>query len=233
MDPNNRRLPSSLFFRLATAFLFCAATVLLFGVPLFLSAGSLLFARAWLFLGLLVVSWFLIFSYLAVRDPDLFEKRTTARAEDPSQRLLETLLVTTCLGTLIVAGLDYRNRWSAVPLGVSIFFAFVVMGGNFMLFLVMKQNTFGSRAIEIQTNQQVIDTGLYSVVRHPMYLAFAIIFCFAPLVLGSFYALPAAWVIPVWIALRIRNEEQLLQKGLEGYAAYTRKVKYRLIPFLW
>jgi protein-S-isoprenylcysteine O-methyltransferase Ste14 len=105
--------------------------------------------------------------------------------------------------------------------------------GAVMLFIVMKQNTFGSRAVEIQENQRVIDTGLYSVVRHPMYLAFSIIFCFSPLVLGSLYALIPTVLMPWLIALRIRNEEQLLRNGLEGYESYIKKVRFRLIPYVW
>lgn len=233
MDGSSGKKQRSIFIRIAVAFLFCAMAVILFGLPLFLSAGSLGFANAWLFLGTIGICWMLIFTYLAVKDPDLFEKRTTARGEEKVQSLLETLLTITFLLALVISGLDYRNHWSRVPLFVVVFFTVVLIVGNIMLFLVMKQNTFGSRAIEIQNNQHVIDTGLYSVVRHPMYLAFAIICCFAPLVLGSFYALLLTLFIPVLIAMRIRNEERLLQKGLEGYAAYMGKVKYRLIPYVW
>jgi protein-S-isoprenylcysteine O-methyltransferase Ste14 len=224
---------SSIGFRIIVAIAFCIVAIILFGLPLFLSAGSLMFPNAWLFLSVVVVSWFLIFTYLAIKDPALFEKRTTARREERTQTILKLLLTWTFLGALVISGLDFRYNWSRVPLFVVVFFTFVLLFGNIVLFIVMKQNTYGSRAIEIQKNQQVIETGLYSVVRHPMYLAFSIIFCFAPLVLGSFYALILTLLMPILIALRIRYEEQVLRKGLDGYTSYMRKVRYRLIPYIW
>jgi len=233
MDGSDSKKNRSIVIRVVKAFLFCALIIILFGLPLFLSAGSLRFAKAWLFLGTIAIPGFLIMTYLAVKDPDLFEKRTTAREEEKFQMLLKLLLTLTFLITLVVSGLDYRYHWSRAPLFVVVFFTLVMIFGNIMLFIVMKQNTYGSRAIEIQKNQQVIDTGLYSVVRHPMYLAFSIIFCFSPLVLGSFYALILTLFMPILIAMRIRNEEQLLQKGLEGYTSYMRKVRYRLLPYIW
>jgi protein-S-isoprenylcysteine O-methyltransferase Ste14 len=207
--------------------------ILIFGLPLFLSAGSLMFAQAWLFLATIAIPGFLMMIYLAVKDPDLFEKRTKVREEEKFQMLLKLLLTLTFISALVVSGLDYRYHWSRVPMFVVVSFTLVMIFGTIVLFNVMKQNTYGSRAIEIQKNQKVIETGLYSVVRHPMYLAFSIIFCFSPLVLGSFYALIFALLMPILIAMRIRNEEQLLQKGLEGYKSYMRKVRYRLIPFIW
>lgn len=229
-DSNRNR---SIAVRVAKAFLSCAMIMLIFGLPLFLSAGSLRFANAWLFLGTIVIPGFLTMAYLAVKDPDLFEKRTKVREEGKLQMLIKLLLTLTLLITLVICGLDYRYHWSRVPLFVVVFFTLVMIVGTIMLFLVMKQNAYGSHTIEIQRNQQVIDTGLYSVVRHPMYLAFSIVFCSSPLVLGSFYALALALLMPVLIAMRIRNEEQLLQKCLDGYDSYMLKVRYRLIPFIW
>jgi protein-S-isoprenylcysteine O-methyltransferase Ste14 len=233
MNEDIRNWQSTIGFRIIVAISFCIVAILLFGLPLFLSAGSLVFPNAWLFLSLVVVSWFLIFTYLAIEDPALFEKRTTARREERAQTILKLLLTWTFLGALIISGLDFRYSWSKVPLFVVVFFTFVLIFGNILLFIVMKQNTYGSRAIEIQKNQEVIETGLYSVVRHPMYLAFSIIFCIAPLVLGSFYALVLTLFMPILIAMRIRYEEQVLRKGLDGYTSYMRKVRYRLIPYIW
>ena len=192
-----------------------------------------MFTGAWLFLGVFCLSVLLIFTYLAIKDPDLFEKRMKTEEEDRSQMIVKVSLTMIYLITLVVSGLDHRLHWSRVPLVVMIIFTIVVALGAVMLFFVMKQNTYGSRAVEIQENQRVIDTGLYSVVRHPMYLAFSIIFCLSPFVLGSFWALIPAMIMPVLIGMRIRNEERLLQKGLQGYAGYMKKVRFRLIPYIW
>jgi protein-S-isoprenylcysteine O-methyltransferase Ste14 len=202
-------------------------------LPLFLSAGSLTFANAWLFLSIVIVSWLLILTYLAVKDPALFEKRTTARREASIQRFLKLLLTGAFLAALIVSGLDYRHHWSNVPVYVVAFFAWVLILGNTLLFVVMKQNTYGSRAVEIQENQRVIETGMYSVVRHPMYLAFLTVFFFSPLVLGSYFGMILTLFMPFLIAVRLRNEEMVLQRDLEGYASYMRKVNFRLLPWIW
>jgi protein-S-isoprenylcysteine O-methyltransferase Ste14 len=186
-----------------------------------------------LFLGTITIPGLLLMTYQAVKDPDLFEKRMKVTEEDKFQTLLKLLLTLTFIITLIISGLDYRYQWSSVPLFFVVFFTFVILFGTIMLFIVIKQNSYASRTIEIQENQHVIETGLYSVVRHPMYLAFTIIFCFSPLVLGSFCAFILALLMPILIALRIRNEEQLLQKDLDGYEAYMSKVRYRLIPYIW
>ncbi len=233
MGGSDSNRSSSIVIRVVKAFLSCAMIIVVFGLPLFLSAGSLRFANAWLFLGTITIPGFLTMTYLAVKDPDLFERRTKVREEGKLQMLIKLLLTLTFLITLVISGLDHRYHWSRVPVFVVVFFTSVMILGAIMLFLVMKQNTYGSRAIEIQENQHVIDTGLYSVVRHPMYLAFSMVFCSSPLVLGSFYALTTALLMPVLIAMRVRNEEQLLQKRLEGYHSYMRQVGYRLIPFIW
>jgi protein-S-isoprenylcysteine O-methyltransferase Ste14 len=233
MDEAGSKQPRSVFFRVVVAFFLCGLAIVLLGLPLFLSAGSLRFTKAWLFLGAINIPWFLILTYLAVKDPALFERRTTAREEERSQMLLKLLLTGILLIALVICGLDFRHHWSNVPLIVVIVFTVVLILGNIMLFVVVKQNRYGSRAIEIQEDQQVVEAGLYSVVRHPMYLAFAIIFCPCPLVLGSFYALILTLFMPILIAMRIRSEEQLLQKRLEGYSSYMRKVRFRLIPHIW
>lgn len=153
--------------------------------------------------------------------------------KEKSQDIYKILLTFVVIVVLLVSGFDYRYHWSTVPIVFVIIFTIAMICGIIMLFIVMKQNSYASRVIEIQEGQRLIDTRLYSVVRHPMYLAYSIIFCFSPLVLGSFYALIPTVFIPLLIAMRIKNEEKVLQKGLEGYDAYMQKVKYRLIPSVW
>jgi protein-S-isoprenylcysteine O-methyltransferase Ste14 len=230
---NKSEKAGSIVIRIGQALFFCILAATLFGLPLFLSAGSLRFTGAWLFLGVFCISVFFIFTYLAIKDPGLFEKRMKMEEEDLSQTIIKLSLTLIYLVTLIVSGLDYRFHWSRVPRVVVLVFTILEAFGAVVLFIVMKQNTYGSRAVEIQENQRVIDSGLYSVVRHPLYLAFSIIFCFSPLVLGSFYAFILSLLMPVLIAMRIRKEEELLRKGLQGYEAYLRKVRFKLIPYVW
>jgi len=135
--------------------------------------------------------------------------------------------------TFIIPGLDFRFNWSNVPLVVVLISTLIMLSGYMMVFIAMKQNTHASRVIEIQDEQKLIDTGLYSFVRHPMYLGGTILYGFAPLVLGSFYALIPMVFIPILLIIRIKNEEKVLINGLKGYDEYMKKVKYRLIPFIW
>ncbi|MCU0373174.1 MAG: isoprenylcysteine carboxylmethyltransferase family protein [Ignavibacteria bacterium] len=129
--------------------------------------------------------------------------------------------------------MDFRFHWSYVPLPVVLISTVIMMSGYLMFFIVMKQNTFASRVIEIQYEQKLIDTGLYSIIRHPMYLAGIILYGFTPLVLGSFYALIPMAFLPLLLIIRLQNEEKVLADGLKGYNEYMKKVKYRLLPFIW
>ena len=137
------------------------------------------------------------------------------------------------LSGFIISGLDYRFHWSTVPLPVVLFSTIIVLTGYILFFMVMRQNSYASRVVEIQESQKVIDTGLYGIVRHPMYCAAILIFMFIPLVLGSFYALIPLIIFPIQMGKRMKNEEQILEKGLDGYIDYKKKVRYKVIPFLW
>ena len=143
------------------------------------------------------------------------------------------LSIALLLVVFIVPGLDYRFEWSHVPLWLVIIATAIMISGYLMFVLVMKQNSYASRVIEIQEGQKVIDYGLYAVVRHPMYLAGLILYGVAPLVLGSFYAMIPVIFLPFLLAYRIKHEEKVLREGLKGYEEYMKKVKYRLIPFIW
>jgi protein-S-isoprenylcysteine O-methyltransferase Ste14 len=209
------------------------SVVLSFGLLLFIPAGTLFYWNGWLLIGIDALSYAPILLYFAKNDPELFEKRQIRAEKDILQRIYLGLMIISFLSPNIIAGLDYRFHWSAVPIILSIIFSFVSIFGFVLLFLVMKQNSFASKIIEIQEEQKLIDSGLYSIVRHPMYLAFTIICLFNPIILGSWYAFMPSIFIPVFLAQRIRNEEAVLQKGLKGYDFYMKKVKYRILPFIW
>lgn len=211
----------------------CILVLIFFGAPLFLPAGTLRFWNAWLFLGLFDVCFFLILLYFALTNPEYARKRFKGEEKETPQKVVMSLLIFSALSTLAVAGFDHRFHWSTVPLMFVVVSTVVIIGGFVMLFMVMKQNNYTSRVIEIQKDQKVIDTGMYSIVRHPMYLAFSIIFCFSPFILGSWYSLVPAACIPLLVIFRIRNEEEMLEEGLAGYDLYMQKVKYRLVPYVW
>ncbi len=137
------------------------------------------------------------------------------------------------LSGFILSGFDYRYNWSDVPLWLVLLSSIIVLTGYILFFFVMRQNSYASRVVEIQEKQKVIDTGLYSIVRHPMYFAAILMFLFMPIVLGSFFALIPLLVFPFQMNIRIKNEEEILEKGLEGYKKYKQKVRYKVIPFIW
>jgi protein-S-isoprenylcysteine O-methyltransferase Ste14 len=207
--------------------------ILIISGILFLSAGTVSFWNAWLFMGVLFIPMFFVMIYLIVRDPDLLGKRINTKEPESRQRaiLFSTIIIFPL--SFILSGLDYRFEWSSVPFWLELLSALIVFIGYILFFVVMKQNTYASRVVEIQEKQKVITSGLYSVVRHPMYFAAVMMFLFMPLLLGSFIALIPMLIFPVQINERIKNEEVVLEKGLEGYVEYKMKVKYKVIPYLW
>ena len=223
-------MKSSLFFRAIGKLLMGLA---LLALLLFLPAWTLYYPQAWLFLGILFIPMILVGIVLFVKSPELLEKRLDAKEEESEQRSVVALSGLMFLAAFIFAGLSFRFGWLMLPFPVSIAAAVVFLAGYVMYAEVLRENTYLSRTIEVQEDQKVIDTGLYGVVRHPMYLATVILFLSMPLILGSVISfLIMLFYIPI-IAKRIRNEEQVLEEGLPGYPEYKEKVKYRLIPFLW
>lgn len=223
-------MKGSLFFRAIGKLLM---GLLLLALLLFLPAWTLHYPQAWLFLGILFVPMILVGIVLFVKSPELLEKRLDAKEEESEQRTVVALSGLMFLAAFIFAGLSFRFGWLMLPFPVSIAAAVVFLAGYAMYAEVLRENTYLSRTIEVQEDQKVIDTGLYGVVRHPMYLATVILFLAMPLILGSVLSfLIMLLYIPI-IAKRIRNEEQVLEEGLPGYPEYKEKVKYRLIPFLW
>ena len=164
----------------------------------------------------------------------MLQKRLKIKEKEKSQKIFNILYFIASIIALFTTGLDFRYGWSYIPLWLVIVAACIMVSGFIMSLIVMKQNSYSSRVIEIQKDQKLIDTGLYSVVRHPMYLSALLIFCPMPLILGSFYVfIPFVIFVPSLLIMRIINEEKFLKNNLNGYMKYSQTVKYRLIPFVW
>ena len=206
---------------------------LIVGALLFIPAGTIKFLGAWLFLGLLFLPILILGIVLFFKSPELLEKRLDVKEKESTQKGVVAASGLVFLLGFIVSGLDFRFKWSNVPTSVVIIAAFVLLVSYALYAEVMRENVYLSRTIEVQQNQKVIDTGLYGIVRHPMYAVTIWLFLSIPLVLGSFWALLCFIVYVPIIAVRIINEEKVLENGLEGYKEYKKKVKYRLIPFIW
>lgn len=207
--------------------------VVLIGLLLFLPAGTFDYPAAWLFMGILFVPMFVAGLVMMVKNPELLKKRLNAKEEQAEQSLVVKLSGLMFVAGFVVAGLDYRFGWLVLPDWVSWVAAAVFLLAYALYAEVLRENTYLSRTIEVQENQKVVDTGLYGIVRHPMYSATILLFLAMPLVLGSAIAFVIFLAYPVIIAKRIRNEEMVLTEGLQGYTEYKKKVKYRLLPFVW
>ena len=207
--------------------------ILLVGILLFLPAGTFDYWNAWLFIGILFGPMFIAGLVMMATNVELLKKRLNAKEEQSEQKTVIALSGVMFLAAFIVAGLNYRFDWIEMPtslvwVGVAVFLLSYLMYAE-----VLRENTYLSRTIEVQENQKVIDTGLYGIVRHPMYCATLFLFSSMCLVLGSPISFAILLLYIPIIAKRIRNEEEVLEKGLEGYADYKKKVKYRVIPFIW
>lgn len=207
--------------------------VLLVFLVLFIPAGTLKFWNAWLFIAIIFIPILITGIFLIFKNPELLRKRLNSKEKEPEQKSVVLLSGLMFIGGFIVAGLDFRFSWLKVPYTLSIV-AVVIFIFSYLLYIeVMHENTYLSRTIEIQENQRVIDTGLYGFVRHPMYLSTLLLFLSIPLILGSLFSFLIFLIYPVIIVKRIINEEEVLERGLKGYNSYKRRVKYRLIPFIW
>lgn len=224
------RMNTRLFFQAISKFL---AGLLLVGVLLFLPAGTLAFPQAWLLIGILFIPMFIAGIIMLFKSPALLQKRLDAREEQTEQKTVIALSGVMFLAAFVAAGLNFRFRWIVLPAWVSWAAAIVFLAAYALYAEVLRENVYLSRTIEVQENQKVIDTGLYGIVRHPMYMTTLLLFLAMPLVLGSVisFVIMLAY-IPI-IGKRIRNEEQVLEKGLEGYADYKKRVKYKVVPFVW
>ncbi len=207
--------------------------LILVSLLLFIPAGTLKYWNAWLFMGILFVPMLAVGIMLAIKNPELLRKRLNSREKEVEQKSVLLIGGLMFICGFVIAGFDYRFQWSVLPqwlvvaASVVFFFAYLIYAE------VLRENMYLSRTIEIQENQRVIDTGLYGIVRHPMYASTILLFLSMPLVLGSFFSFLVFFVYPFIIARRIRNEEDVLEKSLEGYSDYKKRVKYRLVPFIW
>ena len=203
------------------------------GLLLFLPAGSFTYSNGWLFIGLLFVPMLILGIVLLIKSPELLEKRLDSKEKENTQKGVVAISGLLFVVGFAVAGLDYRFRWSDVPSWV-VFIASVVLLISYALYAeVMRENVYLSRTIEVQENQKVVDTGLYGIVRHPMYAVTIWLFLAIPIVLGSWWSLLCFLPYIAVIVVRINNEEKVLESGLEGYADYKKRVKYRIIPLVW
>ncbi len=205
----------------------------LVGVLLFLPAGTVDFFNGWLLMAILFIPMFFGGIVLMVRNPSLLQKRLKAKEIRQEQSVIIKLSGLMFVVGFVIAGLDYRFGWSSMPRAVTFAAAGVFLVAYLLYVEVLRENTYLSRVIEVQEGQRVINTGLYGIVRHPMYSVTLWLFLSMPLVLGSLYALLIFLMYPLIIAKRIQNEEVLLERELDGYREYQQKVKYRLIPFVW
>ena len=207
--------------------------ILLVGILIFLPAGSFSFTNGWLFMGVLFIPIFLMGVVLMLKNPALLQKRLDAKESQKEQNLVIKLSGLMFIIGFFLPGLGYRFGWYTLPRIVTLIASALFLIGYCLFAEVLRENTYLSRTIEVQDNQTVIDTGLYGIVRHPLYTATLLMFLSMPLILGSIYSLAVFLAYPFIIVLRIKKEEELLTKELDGYQEYKQKVKYRLIPFIW
>ena len=219
-----------LFISALTKFLF---GIVLVGALLFLPAWTLEYFGAWLFLGILFIPMMIMGIVMLLRAPRLLEKRLANKEKEGAQRGVVGLAALMFIVGFVLCALDARFAWSYVPVWLTLAAAVIFLIGYALYAEVMRENAYLSRTVEVQEGQKVITTGLYGIVRHPMYLATLLMFLPIPLILQSLWGLiPFSLYIPA-IVVRIVNEEKVLSEGLNGYAEYKRSVKYRLIPFIW
>ena len=200
---------------------------------LFLPAGTFDYRGAWLFIGLLFVPILILGAVLLVRAPKLLEKRLSAKEKESTQKGVVAVSGLLFVAGFFVAGLDVRYGWTTVPAWATILASAVLLISYGAYAEVMRENAYLSRTIEVQDGQKVIDTGLYGIIRHPMYAATVGLFLAIPVVLGSWWSLLCFAPYPVILAVRIDNEEKILARDLPGYTDYQKRVKYRMIPFVW
>ena len=207
--------------------------VLIVGSLLFIPANSFEYWNGWLFMGLLFIPMFIAGIILMIKNPELLRKRLNAKEKESEQKQVILFSAVMFLLGFIIAGLNYRYKWIEIPNAVTIISSILFVIAYVLYAEVLRENTYLSRTIEVQENQKVIDTGLYGIVRHPMYAVTILLFLTIPLILGSIISFIIFLIYPIIIAKRIKNEEKVLERDLKGYKEYKNKVKYKIIPLIW
>ena len=225
-NPEMKKLIQKVFTRFPLFFLFMALVTLL-------PAGTFNYWQVYLFLAIFIVPMIFTLFYFLKHDPKFLERRIHAKEKEKTQLVFQFFSAIIHLGGFIISGLDRRFGWSDVPVHFVLIADAVILSGYFLIFNVFRQNSYASRIVEVEANQEVISTGLYSIVRHPMYFGILIMFLPMPIALGSWWALIPIATLPFAFAVRLLNEESVLKKELPGYEEYCRKTKYRLIPYIW
>ena len=219
-----------LFLQALTKFVLGLLTI---GLLLFRPAGTFNFWQAWLFIGVLFVPMFIAGIVLMIRQPELLRKRLDAKEQQQEQKWVVALSGVMFIAVFVVAGLNRRFGWYMLPDWAVYIATAIFLVAYAMYAEVMRENVWLSRTVEVQENQQVVSTGLYGIVRHPMYAATLLLFLSMPLVLASPWSFVIMLIYIPIIALRIRNEEQVLERELKGYTEYKQRVRYKVIPFIW
>lgn len=207
--------------------------VILVGLLLFIPANTIYYFNAWLLMGLLFIPMFIAGIIMMIKSPYLLLRRLNIKEKEQEQKEVVLLSGLMFIIGFIVAGLNYRYGWNTVSNVIVLISSGLFILSYIMYAVVLKENTYLSRTIEVEENQKVVDTGLYGIVRHPMYSITIFLFLSMPLILGSLYSFMVFLIYPFIIIKRIKNEEKVLEKELKGYIEYKKRVKYRLIPFIW
>ena len=219
-----------LFSQALSKFLF---GLIIISLLLFIPAGTLNYPNAWLFLALLFIPMFIAGIIMLIKSPKLLKRRLNAKEEEKEQKIVILISGIMFLLAFILAGLNFRFGWFQLPQTVIIIASIIFILSYIMYAEVLRENMYLSRTVEVSENQKVIDTGLYEIVRHPMYTSTIFLFLSMPLVLDSLFSFMVMFIYPIVIISRIKNEEKVLERELEGYKEYKEKVKYRILPFIW
>ena len=202
------------------------------GLLTLLPAGTFNYWQVYVYIAFLAIPMIFVLFYFLKNDPQFLERRTKTKEKEKTQRIIQIIFSLFFLFAFIISGFDRRFGWSNIPLSIILLANFVSLFGYLIVFIVFKQNSYASRVVEVDNSQKVISTGIYSIVRHPMYVGVIIMWIPIPIALGSYWGLIPIATIPFALVLRILNEESVLIRELPGYKEFCQKTKYRLIPFL-